>query len=525
MARTALPIVFSLSERATRPRVVVLVRPPSFVSRLAVAAPLTPPLGVAYVAAYLRAVGHRVSVVDAVGEGLHQPELLDQRRVRRGLSFAQIVARIDPACEVVGVSCMFSSEWPFVKELIGLIHRERPELRIIVGGEHITAMPEHSLESCPEIFGAVLGEGEETTAALLEHLDDPEGLARCAGVVYRDRTTGALRRNPRMGRIRNIDELPWPAWDLLPIENYLNQGLGLGTRRGRSFPMLATRGCPFQCAFCSNKEMWMTRWTARDPEKLLDEIADAVERYRIDDVQFFDLTAIVRKSWLLEFARGLERRRFGITWQLPVGTRAEAIDREVARALMASGCCTITFAPESGSPQTLRRIDKKVDLAQMRRAMSDCLAEGLNVKANIMLGFPGETHGDVWKTLRFIFALSVPIGIHDLSVYPFSPYPGSALFARMEAEGRIDGILSDRWYLSLSYAEFSALQSYSEHFGLRSLRLYQLLGYLIFYPLNFLARPVRIYRLVRNLITGRHQSKGETIIALFLRRLLGKAYG
>ncbi|MBF0626076.1 MAG: B12-binding domain-containing radical SAM protein [Magnetococcales bacterium] len=524
MATPVTPIRFIPGRKSRRPRHVTLVRPPSIVSRFAVAAPLTPPLGLAYVAAFLREAGHTVRLVDGVGEKLHDPAMLDSGLVRRGLSFADIAEAIPPQTELIGVSCMFSSEWPHVRELIAVIHARWPELPIIAGGEHVTAMPRHSMETCPALRACVLGEGEEAALGLLDHLWSGEDLSAVAGVAWRDRE-GRIHVNPRLGRIRNIDDLPWPAWDLVPLAAYLDQGLGLGTLHGRSIPLLATRGCPFQCAFCSNKDMWTTRWTPRDPERLLDEIAHYVKTYQVDDVQFFDLTAIIRKSWLLEFSRAMIRRDLGITWQLPVGTRAEALDLEVGRALVASGCFNIAFAPESGSPATLERINKRVDLEQMARAMRECRAAGLNIKANIMLGFPGETHRDVWKSLGFILRMSILIGIHDVSVYPFSPYPGSALFQQLYDQGRLPEALSDRWYLSLSYAEFSALQSYSEHFSRRQLRIYQLLGYLAFYGTTFLARPIRIYRLIRNLITGRHESKGETIIALFLRRFFGKAYG
>ena len=513
-------IQFSPGWKTARPLRVALVRPPSLVSRYAVAAPLTPPLGLAYLAATVREAGHQVQVVDGVGEGLGKPRLWRNSTLLRGLTFEEIAGRIQPEPDVIGISCMFSSEWPYAHQLIQALKRVWPGSLLVGGGEHFSAVPEQSLESCPELAACVMGEGEGTFLEFLERVSSSTPLNDVAGIVYRGRE-GTIKRNGPRGRIRNVDDIPWPAWDLIPLESYLDLQLGLATLHGRSMPMLATRGCPFQCAFCSNVYMWTPLWIPRNPGTVLDEFEFYMKRYRVNDIQFFDPNTIIDKKWILTFADEIIRRNLKISWQIPIGTRPESVDREVARALAGSGCFTMGFAPESGSPRTLGRINKTVNIGRMKRSMRDCLEEGLKVKCNIMLGFPGETHRDVWKTLKLILEMSW-LGVHDTSVYPFSPYPGTPLFDQLRDEGRLPGIYTDPWYLSLNYVEFSSLKSGSEHFGRQILRIYQFLGYAFFYGTTFLFRPIRIFRLIRGLISGRHETKGETILDLFFRRLMLK---
>lgn len=222
--------------------------------------------------------------------------------------------------------------------------------------------------------------------------------------------------------------MAWPAWDLVPIERYLDRGLGFGVNRGRSMPMLATRGCPYQCTFCSNPEMWTTRWYARDPEQVLDEIQAYRERYGATNFDFYDLTAIVRRRWIVQFTNRILERGMVFTWQLPSGTRSEAIDGEVSGLLYASGCRNISYAPESGSPEVLDRIKKVVKLDRLERSATDAVSAGMNVKLNIIMGFPGESRRELGKTVGFLARMGFS-GIHDASVSLFSPCPGRSSMA------------------------------------------------------------------------------------------------
>jgi radical SAM superfamily enzyme YgiQ (UPF0313 family) len=156
--------------------------------------------------------------------------------------------------------------------------------------------------------------------------------------------------------------VPRPAWDLVPVDAYLDQDDPFGVARGRSMPVMATRGCPYRCSFCSSPQMWTTRYVVREPADVADEIAEHVARHQVENIDFCDLTAITKRQWSLDFCDALEARRLDLTWQLPVGTRAEALDVEVLQRLYDTGCRNVTYAPESGSERMLEVFDKRVSL-------------------------------------------------------------------------------------------------------------------------------------------------------------------
>ena len=485
--------------RAKRFRV-CLVRPPTLTSASAYGQDAVPPLGLAYVAGALRAAGHDVNAVDAVGEAVHQYSRIpsSDRALLHGLRVAEIVARIDRRAEVIGVSCMFSVEWPVVAELVAAIRAAFPRALIVLGGEHVTACPELTLSACPADAG-VLGEGEETLVELLEAHGEGRDLAAVAGLVHRTAEGRVARTAPRE-RIHALDDIPPPDWTCFPVETYIDNALTHGANLGRSMPILASRGCPYRCTFCSSPLMWTTRWSARKPEAIVAEMKDYMRRYRVTNFDFYDLTAIVKRSWIVDFCRLLIAEDLGITWQLPSGTRSEAIDEEVARLLHASGCRIVSYAPESGSPAELARIKKKVDPDRMLASMRGARRAGLSVKANFVFGFPGSSWGEALETFRFLARLAV-IGVDEINAFPFSPYPGSELFDQLLAAGKLR--LDDDYFRSLlAFNDPANSVSYTELVGSRGLSRLNFAAMGFFYTLSFALRPHRVVRLAASRLTG-----------------------
>jgi len=196
---------------AVQPLRVCLVRPPTLTSASAFGQDAVPPLGLAYVAGALRAAGHEVCAVDAVGEAVHQYSRLrsGEHALVHGLRTEEIVTRIDPQAEVIGISCMFSVEWPVVADLLAAIRRACPAALVVLGGEHVTACPELALTTCAAADVGVLGEGEETIVELLDAHAAGRDLGTVAGIVYRDGSGRVVRTPPRQ-RIRAIDDIPRP---------------------------------------------------------------------------------------------------------------------------------------------------------------------------------------------------------------------------------------------------------------------------------------------------------------------------
>jgi radical SAM superfamily enzyme YgiQ (UPF0313 family) len=484
---------------------------------------MTPPIGPAYLAASLRQAGHTARIIDGLGENPFQVTSLFGNKVTAiGLRSEEIVERIEPDTDLIGVSCMFSQDWPEIRRMIALARRRFPDIPIVAGGEHITAVPDFTLESTPEVDVCAIGEGEETIVDLANAIDQRASFEAIGGVVLR--ADGGTRSTGLRARIRNLDDIPLPAWDLVPLENYLDHGLGYGVDRGRSMPMLATRGCPYECTFCSNPEMWTTRWIARDPAKVLDEIQLYRDKYGATNFDFYDLTAIVKRSWIIDFTKMILDRHMQFTWQLPSGTRSEAIDGEVSRLLYTSGCRNMSYAPESGSPEVLKRIKKVVKLDRLEASVRGAVRNKLNVKLNIIMGFPNESRKELRETVRFLFRMGLA-GVHDMSISIFSPYPGSELYHDLRKAGKIPE-LSDEYFLGLgAYKDFSHPVSFTEGLSPRLLNVYRVLGFLVFYGTQYATRPWRVARLLQNMLQHRQESRLDKSLQDLAHRIRNRRTG
>src|SRR5262249_51150335 len=193
------------------------------------------------------------------------------------------------------------------------------------------------------------------------------------------------------------------------------------------------------------------------------------------------------------------------------------IDEEVTRLLYESGCRYVNYAPESGSEEILDRIKKRISKPKMLQSMGWAVRNRINVKANIILGFPGERLRHVWQTYRFIIAMSLA-GIQDISVFPFSPYPGSELFEFVRKRG--DVVINDQYFLSLAqYTDPRYTKSYCEHLSPSTLRLLCLVGMGLFYLVNYLRHPGRFLQLIRNVFFRKDpKTKLETALVRVIKK-------
>jgi anaerobic magnesium-protoporphyrin IX monomethyl ester cyclase len=495
------PVPIRIGERVP-PLDVVLVRGPVVLlpSSLASHGP-TPPIGLAYLAAVLREHGHRVDMIDAPGAGFD--EVVDVASpvgtVKRvGLSAAEIVERIPSGTTLVGFTLMFLHEWPQMREVIEAVRAALPDAYLVVGGETATSFWPWMLEQTDAIDLVALGEGEATILAVADELARgrrPRGLE---GTVDPSETDGAPITNGLPTRLRQLSTIPEPAWDLVALDPYWSHPY-FGVDRGRSMPVMATRGCPYKCSFCSSPQMWTTRYVVRDPEEVVDEIERHVRDRGVRNINFCDLTAITRRKWTLQFCDALDARNLDITWQLPVGTRAEALDDEVLRRLHATGCRNITYAPESGSPRMLEVYDKKVDLDHILTSLRAAHGIGLKTHVNIILGHPEERWSDTAKSVRFLWR-AARAGCDDAAVILFCPYPGSRDFDTLLSEGKVV-VDEATCYIALSRSS-SAAQSFNEHHSIRGLRVLQLAMLAFFYASAMVLHPSRLWSFVRGQLTG-----------------------
>ncbi len=486
---------------------VCLINPPGIktTSGLQMHTP-NPPLGLAYVAAALRDAGHRVTVIDATGEALDQIAPMRTRLdiLVQGLTREEVAARLPADADVIGLGCMFSTLWPISREILDAVRNARPGVPIVVGGEHVSAVPEHTLNSGAADV-CVLGEGEETCIDLVDALVKKRDLNSVNGIAFRD--GDRVVRTPSRGRTRDLDAIPLPAWDLFPVEAYIDRRQMNGIHQGRAMPILGTRGCPYRCTFCSSPAMWTTAYVMRDVRKVCDEIELYVSRYGATDFHFQDLTAIVSKKWIVALCEEILGRGLNVTWQLPSGTRAEAIDDDVCALLAKSGCRNLAYAPESGSDLIREVIQKRVKLEHLLASVRAALRHRLSLSCFFVIGFPQDTPATLRESLRLVRRLAW-MGVHDVGVAKFVPYPGSVLFRQLLDAGRIE--LSDAFFLSPIdfYGRAGTQTSYADALTPRQLYRWMIRLYLNFYVISFLRRPVRaLMNLVRVLVRRREDTR------------------
>ena len=493
-----------------------LVRPATFTTTRSLGEDSAAPIGIAYLAACLQQSGHYVNVVDALGEALDKftPVAHIPNGLSHGLLEEEIIQRIPVDTELIGVSAMFSQQWSLDRELIRKLRPAFPLVPIVIGGEHATALPEYCLTDSPETDHIVLGEGEVTLVELVSSLESGSDLGQVSGLYIR-RGHEFVQTDSRK-RIRQIDEIPRPAWNLLPIANYLDAEVTFGVNYGRAMPMLASRGCPFQCTFCSNPVMYGPLWRARSPQEVFQELVSYKEKYNATSFDFYDLTAIVKRSWIKEFCNLVIESEIKFTWQLPTGTRSEALDWEITDLLNKAGCKYLVYAPESGSVEVLKMIKKKVSLPKLKTSLRGAHKNGLGTKVNIIFGFPGETLRNVSTTYKFIVETAV-IGVWDMSCFPFSPYPGSEIFENLRSSGSLK-VDEDYFSRLAQYTDPSKAISYSRHIPTFLLPIICTFGIALFYFVAFLVRPVRFVRTINNLLLKTPKNKLEAAIFRLLRK-------
>jgi radical SAM superfamily enzyme YgiQ (UPF0313 family) len=482
---------------------------------------VVPSLGCAYVAGYIRQFGYETTLVDGAAMDLNRVHALPQHPgfQIQGAPLAEVVAAIPAETAVVGVSCMFSAEWVLVRELIHAIRARFPNALIVGGGEHFTALPEYSLRDCSTLDAIVKGEGEHTFYELLEAWRGGTW-RRVDGVAYLE-ASGAFQSNGGLPRIRDAKKIPWPWWPDGYLEAFWQAGKSYGVRTGRDMPILATRGCPYQCTFCSNPAMWTTRYVMRDVDDVVAEIKHYVEKYAITSLQLYDLTAFVRRDFTIEFCQKLKAAGIQLRWSLPSGTRSEALDAEVLALLKETGCEYLAYAPESGSERTLKRIKKRIHLDRMVASIRQARAAGIVLRTNLIIGFPHETRRDVFDTLWFGVKMAL-LGVEEVPYFIFSAYPGTEIFRELTASGRVE--LNDAYFMQLvSFnGKFSNLRPRgvtNENLSAFELATLRLVFMLTNYTLAYLLRPARIVRTLRNLFGG---SDSATVLENRLQNALSR---
>ena len=453
-----------------------LIRPPAVESFRFATTSITLPIGLAYISSSLKEHGFKVEILDAVGEapknrtGYYKGYLV-------GLGLKEIVEKINPNTLAIGISVIFTHEWPAVVKLIYLIKQKFPNIHLILGGEHISAMPEFSLITSSADY-IVMGEGEETIIELIKAIKNRETFQKIEGIGYNINNQVVI--NNRRNRRQSIDKISYPDWDSFNVKGYHeNRFVGGMYSDNLTIPILATRGCPYQCTYCSAPNMWLPLWIPRDPILVVDEIEYYVKKFGAGNFPFQDLTAIIKRDWIKAFCEELIKRELNINWQLPTGTRSEAIDSEIAFLIKKSGMISMAYAPESGSEETRKYIKKKMKTDRLFDSIDAAAQADLNVAVFLVIGFPHDLPKHLEENKNFVERLAKH-GVTDLSVGFYMALPGTELFHSLYDSNKIKLDIKYFKHILDSLALFPS-QKYCPAISRTNLFLWKLKFYIKFY--------------------------------------------
>lgn len=405
------------------------------------------PMGIAYLGAYIRREGYEVKLLDAAVEGYFHEEDISPRLIRYGLPFGEIAERIaEYKPDVLGLSCIFSSQMPTVRRIAQDAKRNLGDVVIVTGGTHPSFLPEEVLKDESLDF-VVQGEGELIFSNLLSALKEGRALNEVRGIAYRD--NGKVIVNPQENLIEDLDTLPWPARDLLPMEKYfkINVPVQSISKRTPNTSFTTSRGCPYRCTFCSSSLHWK-RYRMRSADNVLDEMGYLIETYGMRELKFEDdnLTFDCERS--RRIFEGMIERGYDLTWNTPNGVVVRTLTEDMLRLMKRSGCFDLTLAIESGDPDVLKNIiHKPLNLVEAELAAKRCREIGIETTGYFIFGFPGETREQIFRTFKFAKKLK----LDRAYFFIFNPLVGTPLHQKCIDEGLLTNEYSnedDNYFIS-----------------------------------------------------------------------------
>jgi radical SAM superfamily enzyme YgiQ (UPF0313 family) len=360
----------------------------------------------------LEKAGNSVEIIDAPALKLDANDIV--KRV------------IDGGFEFVGITVMTPTVGTAIEVTRG-IKAKNKSIFVFMGGAHATALPEKTLEIFPEIDAVVIGEGEITTPILVEKIRKKENLKDVLGVAYRK--GGKIIVNPSRSVIKNLDDLPLPAYHLLPIDKYRPY-----PPHGKKLPYIAimtSRGCPFRCAFCS-KPVHGKLYRAKSPKAIIEEIKYLKEKYKIKEILFYDDSFTLDRQRIIELCDEMIKNKINIPWSCE--TRVNLVDKELLSKMKNAGCYIISYGVESGNQEILNNIKKDITLEQIRNAFKLTRKAGINIVSYFMLGCPGDTEQTMKQTIEFAKELDANFAQFSIC----TPFPGTEIADLIDKKDEID---------------------------------------------------------------------------------------
>lgn len=385
----------------------------------------TPPLGLAYIASYIKRYGYNCEIIDA-------------NACRKDIDM--LVKEISGRFDIIGITVVTIAV-PVVAELIHRIKKEEPAVKIILGGIHPTVAYTHLLKKYPDIDIIVIGEGEATFLELIklyekdaQLFENKEKLKTLNGIAFlKNAESDEIICTEERELINDIDTIPFPLFEKLPMDKYeAPASRSIGTPRGKIGFMITARGCFTKCTFCASPTMWH-RCRPRSAENVIKEIEFLVRAYNIKQIDFQDDTLTSIPSRLEKICDFLIDNNIKIKWN-GFARVTDIKDKKLLEKMHKAGCYELQFGIESADQHILDLSNKRIRVEDSIRAVKLCDEVGIRTLGYFIIGLPGETKDTAYKTINFAKKLSLDLA----AFYILLPYPGTPIYNNLVDSGKIE---------------------------------------------------------------------------------------
>ncbi|MDR0492922.1 MAG: B12-binding domain-containing radical SAM protein [Nitrososphaerota archaeon] len=417
---------------------VCLINPPRIQPKAWGRPNVFPPIVMASIASVLEK-NHQVTIIDTPTEGWNNLIELDATKYRVGLSAETIADRIK--CwrpDVVIVEIPFSGWSKTAYEVVTITKNVDKNISVVLFGLHPSSRPKDCLQNSEADF-VVIGEPELTLSELILALEQKKtDLSSIDGLGYKKTDTIILNRSRDV--IEDLDTLPMPARHLLPMQVYADAVKENPLRGEITKPntiVITSRGCPFNCVFCTHSILWGKKWRPRSPKNVVDELEHVIKTYGIKQIDFADDNMTWDPKRIAEICELIVERGLHFEWFTPNGVRADTLNEELLGKMKQAGCKKIRIAPESGVQRIVSEVAKKnLDLKKVEAAIIACKKIGIKVGCFFVMGLIGETKQDIEATIQYAYKLKT-LGAESFIFSIAMPLYGTTFYEQAKTGGYI----------------------------------------------------------------------------------------
>ena len=403
------------------------------------------PLGIMYIAATLENNGYEVEILDTLIADFKPQKVGDAKYY--GMLWEKIKEEIKQGKpDIVGITCPFTAQIDNAIKVSEIVKDVDTEILTVVGGPHVSVKATQFLKDAKNVDIAVIGEGEYTMLDIMKlHEGETDiNISKIQGIVYRKGDTVTL--NPKRAFIKNLDELPFPAYHLVDMEKYLDPKRirYRATKYLREISMITSRGCPFNCIFCSIHLHMGKVWRAHSKKYVIEHIEHVVNNYGVEHIHFEDDNLTLNMKRFEGILDGLIEKGVKFSWDTPNGIRSDRLTIDTLKKMKKTGCTNLTIGVESGDQFILDNvIDKHLRLEDIIKMAKMCKELNIPLTAFFVIGFPGEKKENMKRTMEFALMLKKEYNV-NMCLLIATPLYGTRLYEICKEKGYLTRELTPR---------------------------------------------------------------------------------